>query len=43
MIAPFGVLAEFINTPFALTLSGIMPAVFTLVFAVAYPSFRRIA
>ncbi len=40
---PFGLLAEFTNTPFALMLSGIMLAVFTLVFAVAYPSFRRIA
>ena len=40
---PFGLLAEFTNTPFALTLSGILLAVFTLVFSVAYPSFRRIA
>ena len=40
---PFGVLAEFTGTPFALMLSGIMLSVFTLLFAVAYPSFRRIA
>ena len=40
---PFGLLAEFTNTPFALMLSGILLAVFTLVFSVAYPSFRRIA
>ena len=40
---PFGLLAEFTNTPFALMLSGILLAVFTLLFSVAYPSFRRIA
>ena len=40
---PFGLLAEFTNTPFALMLSGILLAVFTLAFSVAYPSFRRIA
>ncbi len=40
---PFGVLAEFTDTPFALTLSGLLLVVFTLVFAVAYPSYRRIA
>ena len=40
---PFGVMAEFTGTPFALMLSGIMLAAFTVVFAVGYPSFRRIA
>ena len=40
---PFGVLAEFTDTPFALTLSGLLLVVFTLVFAIAYPSYRRIA
>ena len=40
---PFGILAEFTDTPFALTLSGLLLVVFTLVFAVVYPSYRRIA
>ena len=40
---PFGVLAEFTDTPFALTLSGLLLIGFTLVFAVAYPTYRRIA
>ena len=40
---PFGVLAEFTDTPFALTLSGLLLVVFTLVFAIVYPSYRRIA
>ena len=40
---PFGILAEFTDTPFALTLSGLLLVVFTLVFFVAYPSYRRIA
>ena len=39
---PFGVLAEFTGTPFALTLSGLLLVAFTLVFAVVYPSYRRI-
>ena len=40
---PFGILAEFTDTPFALTLSGLLLVVFTLVFAIVYPSYRRIA
>ncbi len=39
---PFGILAEFTSTPFALTLSGLLLVAFTLVFAVVYPSYRRI-
>ena len=40
---PFGILAEFTDTPFALTLSGLLLVAFTLVFAAVYPSYRRIA
>ena len=40
---PFGILAEFTGTPFALTLSGLLLVAFTLVFAAVYPSYRRIA
>jgi len=40
---PFGALAEKVGTPDALLLSGVLLAAFTLVFTVAYPSFRRIA
>ena len=40
---PFGILAEFTDTPFALTLSGLLLVVFTLVFFAIYPSYRRIA
>ena len=40
---PFGILAEFTNTPFALTLSGLLLVAFTLVFTAVYPSYRRIA
>ena len=40
---PFGILAEFTDTPFALTLSGLLLVVFTLVFFAVYPSYRRIA
>ncbi len=40
---PFGMLAESIGTPNALTLSGLVLAVLTLVFAFAYPSFKRIS
>ena len=40
---PFGILAEFTSTPFALTLSGLLLAAFTLVFFAVYPSYRRIA
>ena len=40
---PFGILAEYTGTPSALTLSGLLLIAFTLVFSVAYPSYRRIA
>jgi MFS family permease len=40
---PFGALAERIGTPDALGLSGLMLAALTVLFALAYPSFRRIA
>ena len=40
---PFGALAEKIGTPDALGLSGLLLAAFTVLFALAYPSFRRIA
>lgn len=40
---PFGALAENIGTPDALGLSGVLLAAFTVLFALAYPSFRRIA
>ena len=40
---PFGILAEFTGTAFALMLSGILLVAFTLIFAVVYPSYRRIA
>ncbi|MCH8206124.1 MAG: MFS transporter, partial [Chloroflexi bacterium] len=40
---PFGILAEFTDTAFALMLSGILLVVFTLIFTAAYPSFRRVA
>ena len=38
---PFGSLAEVIGTPNALTLSGLVLAVATVVFAFAYPHFRK--
>jgi MFS family permease len=40
---PFGILAEFTGTAFALMLSGILLVAFTLIFAVVYPSYRRVA
>ena len=40
---PFGALAEGVGTPDSLFLSGALLAVFTLLFTVGYPSFRRIA
>ena len=40
---PFGTLAEFIGTPNALTLSGLALAAMTLVFAIVYPTFKRIS
>ncbi len=40
---PFGALAERVGTPDALGLSGLMLAALTVLFALAYPSFRRIA
>jgi predicted MFS family arabinose efflux permease len=39
---PFGVLAERVGTPDALTTSGILLIVFTVLFAIAYPKFRKI-
>jgi len=40
---PFGFLAKFTGTPFALMISGLLLVGFTLIFAVAYPSYRKIA
>jgi MFS family permease len=40
---PFGAIAEGIGTPHALCLSGLMLTVFTVIFTVAYPRFRKIA
>ena len=40
---PFGAIAERTGTPDALFLSGVLLAVFTVIFAFAYPSFRRLA
>ncbi|MCP4665879.1 MAG: MFS transporter [Deltaproteobacteria bacterium] len=40
---PFGAIAESIGTPDALGLSGVLLAVFTGIFAFAYPAFRKIA
>jgi hypothetical protein len=40
---PFGAIAESVGTPNALGLSGVMLAVFTLIFAFGYPKFRKIA
>lgn len=40
---PFGVVAEYAGTPSALFISGILLTFFTIVFAVAYPRFRKIA
>jgi len=40
---PFGALAEYVGTYNALTLSGILLAVFTAIFAIAYPKFKKIA
>jgi MFS family permease len=39
---PFGAIAEHIGTPNALFLSGSMLVVFTIVFALVYPRFRKI-
>ena len=39
---PFGILAERVGTPDALMTSGILLVVFTLLFAVAYPKFRKV-
>lgn len=39
---PFGLIAAAVDTAFALTLSGILLAVATLLFCIIYPSFRRI-
>ncbi len=40
---PFAALAERIGTADSLLISGVMLAIFTAIFAVAYPAFRRIA
>ena len=40
---PFGALAERTGTPDALLLSGSLLISFTILFAIVYPSFRRIA
>lgn len=40
---PFGAVAERIGTPNALGLSGLLLAVFTILFAIGYPRFRKIA
>ena len=40
---PFGALAESIGTPNALSLSGLMLAIFTIIFAIKYPRFLKIA
>ena len=39
---PFGAIAERIGTPDALGLSGVLLTLFTLIFAFAYPRFRKI-
>ena len=39
---PFGQLAERVGTPLSLTLSGLILTVLTLIFAFAYPHFRKI-
>ena len=40
---PFGALAESTGTPDALGLSGLLLVVFTILFALSYPSFKKIA
>ena len=40
---PFGSMAEYIGTPNALTLSGLVLTVLVVVFGVLYPQFRKIA
>lgn len=40
---PFGTIAEYMGTPNALAISGLLLAVLTLAFAFAYPHFRKIA
>ena len=40
---PFGAVAEYAGTPSALFLSGVLLVFFTVVFALAYPHFRKIA
>ncbi len=39
---PFGAIAERTGTPDALLLSGVLLTLFTIAFAIAYPSFRKI-
>jgi MFS family permease len=40
---PFGTIAEYMGTPNALAISGLLLAVLTLAFGFAYPHFRKIA
>ena len=40
---PFGAVAEYAGTPSALFLSGVLLVFFTVVFALAYPHFRKMA
>ncbi|MFC1821643.1 MFS transporter [Thermodesulfobacteriota bacterium] len=40
---PFGAIAENIGTPNALSLSGVLLVVFTVIFTFVYPRFRKIA
>ena len=39
---PFGMIAERVGTPQALTLSGFILSLLTILFAIAYPPFRKI-
>lgn len=39
---PFGIMAEFTGTPFALMMSGVLLVLFTSIFAIIFPHYRRI-
>jgi hypothetical protein len=39
---PFGILAEQVGTPHALMTSGLLLLAFTVLFAIAYPQFRKV-
>lgn len=41
-VVPFGALAERIGTPDSLAVSGLMLTIFTIIFAIGYPRFRKI-